>query len=236
MVIPWVGYPLSELIKRVEPTGKAKYVEFVTLADPEQMPGVAPSAGVALRRRPAHGRSHAPADDPVRRACTAKCCRIRTARRCAWWCRGSTGSRAASRSSRSASPSSSPRPPGTLAKPQRVRLLLQRQSGGRPSALEPGQGAAHRRVRQAPDADVQRLRRPGRVAVRRHGSEEELLKATEPRRTRETTDEGKNRTDWIVRMTIGTMHAVHRGSDCHALAVFARCCFSPCLRVLRGQS
>jgi len=40
MVIPWVGYPLSELIKRAEPTGKAKYIEFVSLADPEQMPGV----------------------------------------------------------------------------------------------------------------------------------------------------------------------------------------------------
>jgi sulfoxide reductase catalytic subunit YedY len=40
MVIPWVGYPLSELIKRVEPTGKAKYVEFITLADPQQMPGI----------------------------------------------------------------------------------------------------------------------------------------------------------------------------------------------------
>jgi sulfoxide reductase catalytic subunit YedY len=40
MVIPWVGYPLSELIKRVEPTGNAKYVEFVTLADRKTMPGV----------------------------------------------------------------------------------------------------------------------------------------------------------------------------------------------------
>ena len=40
MVIPWVGYSLSELIKRVEPTGNARYVEFVTLADPKQMPGV----------------------------------------------------------------------------------------------------------------------------------------------------------------------------------------------------
>jgi sulfoxide reductase catalytic subunit YedY len=40
MVIPWVGYSLSELIRRVEPTGNAKYVEFVTLADPKQMPGV----------------------------------------------------------------------------------------------------------------------------------------------------------------------------------------------------
>jgi len=40
MVIPWIGYSLSELIKRVEPTGNAKYVEYVTLADPKQMPGV----------------------------------------------------------------------------------------------------------------------------------------------------------------------------------------------------
>jgi sulfoxide reductase catalytic subunit YedY len=40
MVIPWVGFSLSELIKRVEPTGNAKYVEYVTLADPKQMPGV----------------------------------------------------------------------------------------------------------------------------------------------------------------------------------------------------
>ncbi|HJW02217.1 MAG TPA: protein-methionine-sulfoxide reductase catalytic subunit MsrP [Azospira sp.] len=40
MVIPWVGFPLAELIRRVEPTGNAKYVEFTTLADPKQMPGV----------------------------------------------------------------------------------------------------------------------------------------------------------------------------------------------------
>ena len=40
MVIPWVGYSFSELIKRVEPTGKAKFVEFVTTADAKQMPGV----------------------------------------------------------------------------------------------------------------------------------------------------------------------------------------------------
>ena len=40
MVIPWMGYSLSELIKRVEPNGNAKYVEFVTLADPKTMPFV----------------------------------------------------------------------------------------------------------------------------------------------------------------------------------------------------
>ena len=39
MVIPWLGFPLAELIKRLEPTGNAKFVEFVTLLDPKQMPG-----------------------------------------------------------------------------------------------------------------------------------------------------------------------------------------------------
>ncbi len=40
MVIPWVGYPLAELIRRVQPTGNARFVEFETLADPAQMPGL----------------------------------------------------------------------------------------------------------------------------------------------------------------------------------------------------
>lgn len=40
MVIPWVGYSLSKLIERVEPQGSAKFVEFVTLADPKTMPFV----------------------------------------------------------------------------------------------------------------------------------------------------------------------------------------------------
>ncbi len=40
MVIPWVGYSLADLIKLAEPTSKAKYLEFITLADPKQMPGL----------------------------------------------------------------------------------------------------------------------------------------------------------------------------------------------------
>jgi sulfoxide reductase catalytic subunit YedY len=40
MVIPWIGFPLSAFIKRCEPTSKAKFVKFTTLADPGQMPGV----------------------------------------------------------------------------------------------------------------------------------------------------------------------------------------------------
>ena len=41
MVIPWQGIPLAALLKRFKPTSKAKYVAFTTLADYEQMPGMA---------------------------------------------------------------------------------------------------------------------------------------------------------------------------------------------------
>jgi methionine sulfoxide reductase catalytic subunit len=43
MVIPWIGLPLAALLKRTEPTGKARFVEFTTLRDPEQFPGQRPS-------------------------------------------------------------------------------------------------------------------------------------------------------------------------------------------------
>ncbi|MBA3579856.1 MAG: protein-methionine-sulfoxide reductase catalytic subunit MsrP [Gemmatimonadaceae bacterium] len=39
MVIPWMGFPLSAFISRVEPTSQAKFVEFTTLHDPRRMPG-----------------------------------------------------------------------------------------------------------------------------------------------------------------------------------------------------
>jgi sulfoxide reductase catalytic subunit YedY len=39
MVIPWVGFPLADLLKRVEPKPNAKFVEFTTLQAPDQMPG-----------------------------------------------------------------------------------------------------------------------------------------------------------------------------------------------------
>lgn len=42
MVIPWVGFPLAEIIKRAQPTANAKFVEFTTLHDPKQMPGQRP--------------------------------------------------------------------------------------------------------------------------------------------------------------------------------------------------
>jgi sulfoxide reductase catalytic subunit YedY len=39
MVIPWVGFPLGDLLKRFEPTGNAKFVEFLTVVRPDEMPG-----------------------------------------------------------------------------------------------------------------------------------------------------------------------------------------------------
>jgi sulfoxide reductase catalytic subunit YedY len=39
MVVPWVGLPLGDVLKRFEPTSRARYVSFETLVDREQMPG-----------------------------------------------------------------------------------------------------------------------------------------------------------------------------------------------------
>jgi len=40
IVVPWVGFSLSTLLKKAEPLGKAKFVQFTTLNDPSQMPGL----------------------------------------------------------------------------------------------------------------------------------------------------------------------------------------------------
>ncbi len=40
MVIPWVGFPLADLLKVVEPTSKARFVEFTTVQRPSEMPGL----------------------------------------------------------------------------------------------------------------------------------------------------------------------------------------------------
>lgn len=39
IVVPWIGFSLSELINKAKPTSKAKFVEFTTIEDPKQMPG-----------------------------------------------------------------------------------------------------------------------------------------------------------------------------------------------------
>ena len=39
MVIPWRGFPIADVIRKVQPTSRARFVEFTTLFDPSQMPG-----------------------------------------------------------------------------------------------------------------------------------------------------------------------------------------------------
>ena len=95
MVIPWIGFPLGDLVKRFQPTSKAKFVEFTTLLDPKQMPG----QRYGVLDSMANGS------------------RTRTARRCGSSCRGSTGSRASSPSCASASPSGCPGPAGRSPRP-----------------------------------------------------------------------------------------------------------------------
>ena len=54
MVIPWVGFPLANLLKRIEPKSNAKFVEFTTLLNQQQMPGTASrGARLAVYRRAA---------------------------------------------------------------------------------------------------------------------------------------------------------------------------------------
>ena len=48
MVVPW-WFPLRDLIRRVEPTSRAKYIEFTTLLDPAQMPGQRPGLRARVR-------------------------------------------------------------------------------------------------------------------------------------------------------------------------------------------
>ena len=56
IVVPWVGFSLSELIKRVKPLSKAKFVEFTTILDMRQMPGQRDQCfALALCRRVADG-------------------------------------------------------------------------------------------------------------------------------------------------------------------------------------
>jgi methionine sulfoxide reductase catalytic subunit len=46
MVIPWVGFPLGDLLKKLQPTSRAKYVAFETVHRPEQMPGQKGGSGL----------------------------------------------------------------------------------------------------------------------------------------------------------------------------------------------
>ena len=143
IVVPWVGYSFSALLKQVEPTPKAKYVAFQSYYDLGQMP--------PARRTPASSFPTSKACawmKPCTRwrcltwACTARRCRRRMARRCAWWCRGSTASRASSRIVKIKLVEKQPPTTWNIANAHEYGFYSNVNPARGPSALEPGHGTA----------------------------------------------------------------------------------------------
>jgi len=171
MVIPWIGYPLNALIKRVEPTSQAKFVEFTTLHDPEQFPGQRPAffSFSGLDWPYVEGLRMDEALHPLTLLTFGLYGQLlpnqngAPVRVVVPWKYGfkSAKSLVRIRVGEGGAP--------------RVRLLLQCEPAGRSPALEPGDGTAHRRVPAAADAHVQRVRRSSRLDVHGTGSQEILL-------------------------------------------------------------
>ena len=175
IVVPWIGYSLSAVLTAAEPNAKAKYVAFESYYDRGTM--LSPeAAGLEFPYREGLRLDEAmhpltllcfgmygetlPKQDgaPVRMVHSLE---IRLQEHQVDRQNPAGGKGAANHLERG--------------EPARVRLLFERQPGGRSPALEPGKRAAARRILQAQDAEVQRIRRPGGVALQRHGSEEVLL-------------------------------------------------------------
>ena len=161
MVIPWDGFPLGDLFKRFEPGGGAKFVEF-TGAARRWWAAARPKVSGWTRR-------------PPRAACTGKSSPTRMARPYGWSSRGSTGFKGIK--SIVKIKFTDKQPVNTSHDSRRVlRVLFERQP--RPHQFHfsgPGHRAPHRRIPDAKDADVQRLRRAGRLTLHGHGPSEELL-------------------------------------------------------------
>ena len=175
IIVPWVGIPLADVIKRMEPQPRAKFVEFTTLYDPTRMPG----QRVPILRWPyVEGLRMDEAMNPLTILAVGL-----------YW---------------SVLPNQDGAPirlvvplevrlqehqvdrahpfPGSAAaqhvadrRAQRVRLLREREPDGRSSTLEPGHRASSRGIPSPPDPHVQRVRRAGRVHVYRHGSAQGVL-------------------------------------------------------------
>ena len=174
MVIPWAGLPLARLLDRVEPMGSASMSRSKPCSIPPASPAKRGRSCIGPTSKGCGWMKPCIRSLSLRPASTAASCRPRMAPRCGWWFHGSMGSKGSSRSSRSHSCRISRRRPGT-SRAVRIRLLLERQPGRPPSALEPGDRAADRRIRPPADAVVQRLRRTGRPPLRGHGPAGQFL-------------------------------------------------------------
>ena len=182
MVIPWVGFPLAEVLKRVEPQGSAKYVAFETLVRPAEMPG---QRGVfqALPWPYVEGLRLDEAMHPLTILAvglygeTLPNQNGAPIRLVVPWKYGFKSIKSIVRISLT---ETEPPTSWKLQNAGEYGFYSNVNPAGRPSALEPGDRAAHRRgrpVRQAPaDAALQRLRRAGREPLRGHGPQGQLLR------------------------------------------------------------
>ena len=172
MVIPWVGFPLADLLQRYKPTSKAKYVEFTTLLDTKQLPGQ--RYGV-LNWPYVEGLRIDEAMHPLTILAVGLYGQVLPAQNGAPlrlvvpWKYGFKNIKSIVRI-RFTEKAAAQQLAGCRL--ERVWLLRQRESFGESPALEPGDRASHRRrtARAAPShGDVQRLCRPGRFALYGHG-------------------------------------------------------------------
>ena len=175
MVIPWIGFPLGDFVKRMEPTAKAKYIEFRTLVDFRQMPG---QTEPALQWPYREGLRIDEAMHPLAILAVGLYGEVlpnqngAPIRLVVPWKYGFKGIKSiVQRQVRREAAAQHL----AAARAERVRLLRQREPGGGPPALDAGLGAPHRRVPPPQDAAVQRLRRSGGLAVRRHGPAAQVL-------------------------------------------------------------
>ena len=180
MVIPWIGFPLATLLKRVEPTGQAKYVEFTTLLDPEQFPGQKKGlfSFASLDWPYTEGLRLDEALHPLTLLTVGLYGQVLPNQNGApirvvmpW----KYGFKSAKSIVRIRLVDKEPKTAWNIAAPQEYGFY----SNVNPNVDHPrwsqAHRAPHRRVPPPQDAHVQRLRRPGRVAVHRDGPEEVLL-------------------------------------------------------------
>ena len=160
--------------------GKAKFVEFTTLKDPEQFPGQKPSlfGGSAVEWPYVEGLRLDEAMHPLTLLTVGMYGQVlpnqngAPLRIVVPWKYGFKSGKSLVRIRLT---EEQPKTAWEKAAPQEYGFYSNVNPDGGSPALEPGDGAADRRVHAAQDPHVQRLRRPGRVAVRGDGSEEELL-------------------------------------------------------------
>ena len=175
IVVPWVGFSLSELIKRADPLGKAKFVEFTTLLDPRQYPG---QNRAVLEWPYVEALRLDEAMHPLALLCFGMYGEVLPNQNGAplrvvlpW----KYGFKSAKAIVRIRFTSSQPNTTWNLANPPALRLLLQCQSQ-RQHLSQPVHRAPPGRISEAPYSDVQRIRSGGEF-VFGDGFEEKLLRA-----------------------------------------------------------